>query len=355
MRYSPAKISKIFSRDNQTPLPLNQITSAVEAGLVPAPPSGTKSWTMDQVPAIGEKLGFLKPPRSPQVYCLFVTKGGVLKSSLTLNFARLLALHNIRTCVVGLDMQGDITTSLGYDMNLDGDLDLEEALKRIGAIRGLPDLYFGNADLEDLVLQTELPSLSFIPETPELVSLERNLTNKNRREYWLKDFVIDPLKGSFDVILLDGPPNWNQLITNALVACDHLLSPLECKINNFRNFKMFDTFIKDFRRDLNLEFDHTFIPTRLNQNRRLSREINEWYHANLAGCVENEVRESIQGEEATAMHLSVPEYAPSTSAAQEIKDIFAEIWAKHTEVEKPQTTNIPAQQFTPQPPLEGGL
>ncbi|MCB0341104.1 MAG: ParA family protein [Pseudobdellovibrionaceae bacterium] len=325
MRYSASKLSKIFSASENL-LSAEEILEAVKNNGLPMPPAGSKSWTVDQVPRLGEKLGYLHRPLRPQVFCFFVTKGGVLKSSLTLNFARILALHNIKTCVVGLDMQGDITTSLGYDLNLESDLDLEEALQRIGSVRGLPDLFYGNVELNEIVLPTELPSLYFIPETPELVSLERNLTYRNRREFWLKDFVVDPLKEQFDVILLDGPPNWNQLITNALVSCDHLISPLECKINNFRNFKMFETFIKDFQRDLKLQLNHMFIPTRLNPNRKLSREINDWYHDNLTGCVVGAIRESTQGEEATAMHLSVAEYAPSSQAALEMKDIVAQVW-----------------------------
>ena len=62
-----------------------------------------------------------------------------------------------------------------------------------------------------------------------------SLGNIHRREFWIKEKIIDKLKKDFDLVIMDCSPNWNQLTTNALVGCDVLISPLECKINNFRN------------------------------------------------------------------------------------------------------------------------
>jgi len=250
----------------------------------------------------------------------------VLKSSLTFNFARIAALHNIKTCVIGLDMQGDITTLMGMDHNLDQNLSLNEALEQINQTQGLPDYLNGNVELEDIILPTDLSSLFFIPETPELVSMEQKLLHKPRREYWLQDNVIKKLKEKFDLILLDCSPNWNQLITNALTSCDHLISPLECKINNFRNFKIFDVFIAEFKRDLQLEFNHSFVPTRYAPNKKLSNEIKLWYENNLKSCSPFAVRESVIGEEAMALKSSVPEYAPGTIQAAEMNSLIHYIW-----------------------------
>ena len=190
-----------------------------------------KSWTTGDLPAVGSKIGFLPSLKQPAAASIFVTKGGVLKSSLTLNLARLPALHGVRTCVVGLDMQGDVSTAL--DGSSDEDRSLAEALAHMNSVKGLAQLYTGEATLDEILKPTELPNLFFIPETPELVALDQTLINRNRREYWLRDQVILPLKREFDLVLMDCSPNWNRLITNALVASDVLISPLECKINNF--------------------------------------------------------------------------------------------------------------------------
>ncbi len=302
-----------------------------------------KSWTTHDLPLVGEKVGFLPKLNSPIAAAVFVTKGGVLKSSLTLNIARMAALHGIRTCVVGLDMQGDVSTSLGEA--LDEESSLEEALVQVNAVKGLAQLYTGEATLDDVLKPTDLPTLFYIPETPELVALDQSLINRNRREYWLKEHVISHLKREFDLVLLDCSPNWNRLITNALVACDVLISPLECKINNFRNLTTFRALIKEFSVEMQASFKHLFVPTRLSPARKLSQEIREWYQTNLPNCSATAVRESIQGEESIALRLSIPEYAPNSSAADELRTLLKEVWAtfKAAQPSRSTSTRISSQ------------
>lgn len=273
---------------------------------------------------LGARVGFLQKPERPLAASIFVTKGGVLKTSLTLNLARTAALHGLRVCVVGLDMQGDITQALG-SAGPDEDASLADALRSLNSLKGLSDLFIGQATLEDVLVTSEIPTLSYIPETPELVALDQSLLSRNRREYWLKENVVDPLKATFDLILMDCSPNWNRLINNALVASDALISPVESKINNFRNLRTFRALISEFKRDMRLDFQHVFVPTRLVSSRRLSREIFDWYRANLEGCTKHSIRESVHGEEATALRLSLAEHAPTSIAAAEMRVLTSEI------------------------------
>ena len=289
-----------------------------------------KSWTLKELPAVGQHVGFMKKPTSALAVAVFVTKGGVLKSSLTMNLARMAALHGIRTCVVGLDMQGDITSALSSDELADEDASLKDALEHVSSRKGLADLFTGANELPDIILPTDLPTLFYIPETPELVALDQSLMNRNRREYWIRDHVVNPLKKDFDLIIMDCSPNWNRLITNALVACDVLLSPVECKINNFRNFKTFRALLAEFKDDMGTQFKQIFVPTRLVSGRKLSREIYEWYRSHLPECAISSVRENLQGEEAMALRCSVPEFAPNSIAACEMRELLREIWTSIT-------------------------
>lgn len=300
-----------------------------------------KSWTSSELPFVGEKIGYLPKLKAPIAASIFVTKGGVLKSSLTLNLARMAALHGIRTCVVGLDMQGDVTTALSGDEPSEENESLDQALARMNQVRGLADVFTDQACLDDVLRTTDLPTLSFIPETPELVALDQSLINRNRREYWLRDSVITPLKREFDLVLMDCSPNWNRLITNALVASDVLISPVECKINNFRNLKTFRALVAEFRRDMGVDFEQVFVPTRLSSGRKLSQEIFSWYRENLAPhCTTQAVRESIQGEESSAMKVSIPEYAPTSVAADELRALTTELWKVFAEAGR--TVKAPA-------------
>jgi chromosome partitioning protein len=71
-----------------------------------------RGFKVEELIEFGAKFGYFKRPARPLCISVFVTKGGVLKTSLTLNLARLAALHGLKVCVVGLDMQADITTAL---------------------------------------------------------------------------------------------------------------------------------------------------------------------------------------------------------------------------------------------------
>jgi len=77
-----------------------------QAGSIP-----TRVWDAEQLPKFGEKYGFLPKMHRPFVLTVFTSKGGVLKTTIALNIARMAALHNIRTLVIGLDLQCDITSA----------------------------------------------------------------------------------------------------------------------------------------------------------------------------------------------------------------------------------------------------
>ena len=288
--------------------------------------AGHRQWSYNDIPKIGEKYGFLKKLSKPTVVAVFITKGGVLKSTLCLNLARLAALHNINTCVVGLDMQGDITSALGFDIGLTEDEELDSARKKIESIFGLPDLLSGSTKIEDLVVETQIPTLSFIPETPELTFLEKMISLKGMRDFWLENTVIKPLKKKFDLIILDCSPNWNMLISNALVSCDVLISPLECKINHYRNLKSFCTYIKQFKEENQVDFSHYYVPVKYANNKKLRKEIRSYYMTNVPGCLHGGIRDSQIGEDSMAAYLSVPEFAPSSPVADEIRDVIKELW-----------------------------
>ena len=299
-----------------------------------------KGWGLDSLPKIGEQIGFFPKFSQPISMAVFTTKGGVLKSTLALNIARVAALHNVKTCVVGLDIQGDVTTALGFENDLEDTDDLPLIIDRLNNTKGLADLFNGQTRIDDIIQPTDLSKLFLIPETPELVAMNDSLGNIHRREFWIKEKVIDKLKKDFDLVIMDCSPNWNQLTTNALVGCDVLISPLECKINNFRNFKVFRHFLREFQEEMKLNFQTIFVPTRFSINRKLSLEIRSWYENNVEGCTHCGLRESVLGEEATALYSSVVEHAPGKVPAIEMQDLLREVHRIVQEVLNERTENL---------------
>jgi len=339
--FSIKKIADIFGKE----IPRSTLIKAEDTGNIPSAKreqSGTvqrRAWTIDQIPEIGEKCGFMKKPATPAIVALFNTKGGILKSTLAMNFARMASLHNIKTCIVGLDLQCDITTALGFDNGIDEDQGLEEATRKYFSTFGLFDFERGDKRIPDIIHKTDIPALDFIPETPELHLLDRTIGTKNRREHWLNDNVVSELKKSYDLIVFDCSPNWNNLVTNAITACDVLVSPIECKINNYRNYPSFKIFMDSFKKETRLSFNHVFVPTRLSPTRKLSKEIRSWYLANVPNCISMAIREGVKGEEAMASYVSLPEYAPSSLDAQEMRQVVQEIWANVEEAVKLKVQN----------------
>lgn len=339
--YTVQQLLRLYGSD----ITRNALILAEKSGSIPTPARRatgsirTRVWGPEDLPKIGAKYGFLKKHDRPLCITVFTTKGGVLKTTLALNIARLAALHDIKTCVVGLDLQGDITTALGFDANAEAADDMETAISRIESTRGLGELFQRRATLSEVLEPTDLPTLSLLPETADLAALDRAISTRAHREYWLKENVVEPLKRDYDLVVLDCSPNWNQLISNALVACDVLISPIECKINQFRNLRVFRQLTIEFKSELKLNYQQIFVPTRFASTRKLSAEIRSWYLTQLPGVTHGVIREATQGEESIATHLSVPEFAPTSLLADEMRELLQELWGR---IAERRTESLPA-------------
>ena len=169
-------------------------------------------------------------------------------------------------------MQCDMTNCMrGNDDFLDDSL--ESALEKLKDKKGLYQYFNRLAVLDEIINATDLENLDFIPEAPDLTLLNDSISMINRREFWLKDKVVKPLLSRYDLIIFDCSPNWNRLTTNALCATDLLVSPIECKINNFKNIEVFNELINQIKEDLFLSFKTTYVPTRFTQSKNCHKRL----------------------------------------------------------------------------------
>ena len=153
-------------------------------------------------------------PRRPRVIAISNQKGGVGKTTTTVNLATAMAAVNKRVLVIDLDPQGNASTSFGID----------QKHRAINAYH----LLSGTADLKSAVIPTTIPDLSILPSGVDLAGAELELVDIENRHARLKDGLA--AEGNrWDFVLIDCPPSLGLLTLNALVAADAVMVPLQAE------------------------------------------------------------------------------------------------------------------------------
>ena len=229
-------------------------------------------------------------------------KGGVGKTTTSVNLAACVAAAGRRVLLIDADPQGNATSGLGLDKNA-----IEHSVY---------DVFINEYGIDEVVQRTMLDTLWLVPSNIQLAGAEVELVTMMAREQVLKN-ALRPARDAYDYIFVDCPPSLGLLTLNALNAADTLLVPIQCEFYALEGLSQLMSTVRLVRKNLNPALDVegvvlTMFDSRTNLSVQVVEEVRKFFRNKVYQTI---IPRSVRLSEAPSFGLPVIRYAPKSSGA----------------------------------------
>jgi chromosome partitioning protein len=250
-----------------------------------------------------------KEPKLATVIAFANQKGGVAKTTSTLNLGVAFREQGLKVLCIDLDPQGNLTMSQGLNPD-----DIE---------RSMFDVLVHKLPIEEVIHKAEI---DLCVSSIDLAGAELALSSMIGRERSLEKALL-PIKADYDYVLIDTPPSLGLLTINALVASNSVIVPVQCEYLSLRGLVQLENTLSMVRENLNPYVEIIgILPTMFDRRTLHSREAIDILEENFGNLVFNtRIRKTIRYAEAPVKGSSVLKYDPSGSAADAYRQLAKEV------------------------------
>lgn len=246
-----------------------------------------------------------------KIISIFNQKGGVGKSTTTINLGAALGQKNKSILIVDIDPQGNTTSGLGVD---------KRALKT-----SIYDILINEYNINDLTIKTSAKNVFLVPSNVELAGAEVELIELKERELRLKR-ALEKVEEIYDYILIDCPPSLGILSINALTASHSVLIPIQCEYYALEGVSQLVDTIKLVKKSLNPALDIegvvlSMFDGRTNLSIQVVDEVKKYFKGKVYTSI---IPRNVRLAEAPSHGISVIDYDPKSKGAEAYMDLAEE-------------------------------